>query len=182
MKKITLITFLLFLVFGCDNKEKANKAALEKKNQQQALAVSQLKIEMLNPSAEGAVTEFFNRFCQLDTMGAARYVVSYREHVDIYPYTENPDSNAGSAEFAAQMFAAGNKKHYLRWLYRVATDTLTFSRVTFSGEEKKQVGYSFIKGIKIYLKRPSGEEVEFPMFDTLLKLPSGYKIWAFLDT
>lgn len=179
-KKTTLLLISLFL-FYCTSKEEQQKKAMTEKVAQQTKAVASLKFELLQPTPDKAASEFLNRFCQFDTMGASRFVVSFREHKEFYPFSPDPDTNTASAEFAAQMYASGNRKHYFRWMNIVAADTLSFSRIVF-GEEQKYPGYSFIKGIKVYLKKPSGAEVEFPMFDTMIKLPGGYKIWSFLDT
>ena len=172
---IMLISGLGFLQ-ACKKNETSiqNKASIEK--------ISNLKFELLQPSPQEAIENFYALFCALDTLGASRFVVSYREHRDFYPYSPQPDTQAGSAEFIAQMYASGNKKHYFRWMDQVLQDSLVFSRFEITQPEENHGAYSFIKGVKVYLKKPSGAEVEFPLFHTLLKLPGSYKIWAFEDT
>jgi len=197
--KLAIFYSISFLLIGiaCQNKEKTEqeKAALAKEaairdsilewNKRDSIAkieLAKISFEPLYPDPDSLIDAFFEAMDAYDTNSVLATMPSYQEYEAHYPFSEYPDANPGSAKFVATLLFHGNRKEVTRWLFNYRANKFQFSRYAFTGKEKKLHGHELLSGVKLFVTDTLGQEQEFPIFRTLMRVNGGYKVWCLLET
>lgn len=141
--------------------------------------------ELQSPEADSLilVQKVIDLMSQDQAKSASRFVMSEKEYKEFYPFLKTGSTKSKDANYIANIYLSGNKKHLNRWtgeLTRMGVKRVV--SVEFQTEIQPQLGFELLKIQKIQVETQTGELKTVEPFRTLIKTQQGFKIWSILDT